>query len=380
MPALPGWTRCEIDRNLRTETSSLAAYCLGTWTATVDDALLVAAAVEFCDRTVRRSVRVWGRTISLRIPVHESENWRRKEVGPILERLLKVLTGDQWQIKFLDRKTPARPPPSATFEIPDSSSVVIPFSDGLDSLAVSTLMERDYGSDLIRIRVGNLSRARNCVGTHAPQFAHVPYKVVFENRGAVEPSFRSRGFKFMLACAIAAFFSQTDTIVMTESGQGAIGPVLVPVGHYYEDVRSHPQFAGLMTSLVRALFNHRVEYRFPRLWHTKAETLAEANPLLADANSLVRTRSCWKDARHASVSGQLRQCGACASCMLRRMSMHSAGIVEEKESYVLEQLSRLQLSRRIGRKCKERGGKRCLPSGCCCRCPTPRASRQTFPA
>ena len=40
-----------------------------------------------------------------------------------------------------------------------------------------------------------------------------------------------------------------------------------------------------------------------------------------------------------SVSGKRRQCGVCAACMLRRMSVHAAGLTECRQSYVWEDLT-----------------------------------------
>ena len=39
------------------------------------------------------------------------------------------------------------------------------------------------------------------------------------------------------------------------------------------------------------------------------------------------------------MHGKLRQCGLCAACLLRRMSMHAAGIDEPKHTYVIADLT-----------------------------------------
>jgi hypothetical protein len=39
------------------------------------------------------------------------------------------------------------------------------------------------------------------------------------------------------------------------------------------------------------------------------------------------------------VAGKKRQCGVCAACLLRRLSVHGAGLSEPKETYVWENLS-----------------------------------------
>ena len=127
---------------------------------------------------------------------------------------------------------------------------------------------------------------------------------------------------------------------MPESGQGTLGPSLVPVGQEYEDYRNHPLFTDLISTFLFALFGHTVRFTYPRLWYTKAETLAEfVGKCPENGSNWVETRSCWQGQRHVSVSGKMRQCGICAACMLRRMSVHAAGLSECKQSYVWEDLT-----------------------------------------
>jgi len=81
-------------------------------------------------------------------------------------------------------------------------------------------------------------------------FAFVPYRVRYGARGSVETSARSRGFKFALLSGVAAYLSQAQQVVVPESGQGALGPVLVPVGQGYEDYRNHPLFTDRMGRIL----------------------------------------------------------------------------------------------------------------------------------
>ena len=126
---------------------------------------------------------------------------------------------------------------------------------------------------------------------------------------------------------------------MPESGQGTLGPALVSVGQAYEDYRNHPVFTNCMETFLSALFQHEIRYTYPRLWHTKAETLAEFVENCPDGPNWTQTRSCWQRQRQVSVSGKMRQCGICAACILRRMSVHAAGLTECKYSYVWEDLT-----------------------------------------
>ena len=62
---------------------------------------------------------------------------------------------------------------------------------------------------------------------------------------------------------------------MPESGQGALGPSLVPVGQAYEDYRNHPMFTDKMSVFLKALLDREFRFEFPRLWSTKGQTLRE---------------------------------------------------------------------------------------------------------
>ena len=69
--ARAGWTPCEIGTNLMFSAESLASYFFAAWEPVIFDALLLAAAVEFCDKTQRRPALGWGRYIALNLPVHD---------------------------------------------------------------------------------------------------------------------------------------------------------------------------------------------------------------------------------------------------------------------------------------------------------------------
>ena len=97
-----------------------------------------------------------------------------------------------------------------------------------------------------------------------------------------------------------------------------------------------------MVVFLSALFGHEVRYIYPRLWHTKAETLAEFVANCPDGSNWMETRSCWQSQRQVSVSGKRRQCGICAACMLRRMSVHAASLTECRQFYVWENLTTAQ--------------------------------------
>jgi hypothetical protein len=339
--ARSGWISCGIGTNLIFNSHTLASYFLAKWEPKMFDLLLLAAAAEFCDKIQRRPALGWGRNFELRLPVHDPDLWSQKNVYDSLHDALEFLTGDRWRITFVKRRKPANPPRQELFVLPTDAEAVIPFSEGLDSRAVGALMAQKYGTRLVRVRLGSKTKdqPKDASGRKQP-FKAVPYDVKSGESRFVESSARSRGFKFAILSGAAAYFSKAGKVVVPESGQGALGPTLVPVGQAYEDYRNHPLFMKRMTVFFEALLGYDVLFDFPRLWFTKGETLS-AYMALSDGNNLewTITRSCWQDNRFVSVNNKRRQCGICAACMLRRLSVHSANLKEGNETYIWENLS-----------------------------------------
>lgn len=332
-------TLCRIGEHITFDADGLQTYQNGGWRPIVYDAMLVAAAVEACDHSRARANMDWGRRFTVHVPVHDPKLWNSVSVKGALVRALKMLTGDSWTFDFTQTSTPQEGPPQSHFGFPEQVDAVIPFSDGLDSLAVSTVVERTRNDRTIRVRVGSSKIERPKPGDLAQPFANVPFKVTRIKLGNGESSGRSRGFKFAVLSGIAAHLVGAKRIIVPESGQGALGPVLVNVGQGYFDRRTHPQYTSLMSDFFEALLGVRVEFEHPVLWNTKGESLAAYKALVAGNDIWKKTRSCWKDARHASLNGDHRQCGVCAACMLRRTSLHAAGYDEDPTTYIWEDLS-----------------------------------------
>ena len=327
-----GQVRCEIGTNIKFRMDDLASYFFADWDATVYDALLLAAAVEFADKTLPLRALTWQRKFELNIPVHEPTLWNDSSVSETLKDALAFLTGDLWHVSFHKRRKAADRPQQEHFLLPQITTAVIPFSDGLDSRAVAGLMAREMGDKLVRVRLGTKDYDGHLPGKRP--FTSVPYDVKPEKKNFFESSARSRGFKFALLSGIAAYLAKAGQIIVPESGQGALGPALVVVGQAYEDYRSHPLFTARMEKLLHALLGYHVRFEFPRLWHTKAETLRKFVNECDDGSSWNETWSCWQQNRHSSVDGKRRHCGVCAACMLRRLSVHAAGLTEPPETYL----------------------------------------------
>lgn len=340
-----GWMRCEIGRHIRFTTTSLESYFFEEWRPVIFDLLLVAAAIEFCDRRQPRPTLGWTRQFEVRIPVHEPERWSAPGVSGPLHNALSLLTGDVWSIAFTARRDKHPAVRQTSLPLPSSAQAVIAFSKGLDSRAVAGLIAAEMGDSLVRIRLGPEVKDKLAAKNQRAPFTSIPYSVGGSDIRLPETSARSRGFKFAVITLAAAHLAKVRRIVIPESGQGALGPVLVPVGHAYPDYRNHPQFTNLMEIFASQLLDSTIGYEFPRLWFTKGETLAAYVALEPKSTVWSNTWSCWQQSRQASVDDEKRkrQCGICAACMLRRMSVHAAGLNEDPSRYIWERLNTLKL-------------------------------------
>jgi hypothetical protein len=332
----------DLDQNLEFSIEALRSYAFARWEPVIYDAMVVSAAVEFADLSVKRPSRGWARRIALRIPVHDPARWSDPAVSITLHDALGFLTGDFWTLEFVKRSKTVPAPIQECLPFPRPTEAVIAYSDGMDSRAVAGLAGKVLGDKLVRVRVGSKAADKTLDGQLLP-FARVPYrfkKIKTSNR---ESSARSRGFKFAMISGLAAYLANARQILIPESGQGSIGPALVTVSHAYPDYRNHPLFTTRMARFLAALLKNPVDFMFPRLWNTKGETLREFTAL-PDSDSWRTTKSCWRDVRWSALDHKHLQCGICAACMLRRMSVHAAGLREEDGIYICTDLSASSLA------------------------------------
>jgi 7-cyano-7-deazaguanine synthase in queuosine biosynthesis len=332
-----GATAAWIGETLKFSTEGLESYFFSGWRPDLFDLLVVAGAIEFCDVSYGRPELGWARNFHVRVAVHDPLLWTKPSVMRALIDAAGFLTGDVWSFEFVQRKRDEARVGQGTFELPTGARIIMPYSDGLDSRAVATIIEAKEKLGLVRVRLGTFGADRRTHNRRARPFMAVPYEVKLEKRARRESSARSRAFKFAVVTGIAAALAQVDRIVVTESGQGALGPVLAVTGQAYPDYRVHPAFTVRMERLFQALLDRQVHFEYPRLWSTKGQTLAEASAL--GSFDWLDTRSCWQSSRQTGFEGRRRQCGVCAACMLRRMSMHAANLAELPSTYIWENLS-----------------------------------------
>lgn len=322
-----------IEEDIRFRTQVLDALAEGGCRAVHYDLLLVCAAVEYADRHWKRTSD-WHRYLHVTIPVIELTQWQSESVQTSLRRALKLLTGDSWSFEFVQSSnTEASKWRQMHLDVRCVKTFAIAYSEGLDSRAVAALCGDQ--NEALCIRVAKRHQDHR-YGENI--FTEIPFAV--KNTTPRESSFRSRGFQFAAMTALAAHIRNVTRIVVPESGQGALGPVMLPLHRQYADYRNHPRYFRLMEVFIKALLDHEVHFEQPRLWSTKGQTLTAFLQLPNRRHvDLIDTRSCWQTRHVVNVGGVRRQCGLCAACLLRRFSLYAAGVEEPTSTYVVKDLT-----------------------------------------
>jgi 7-cyano-7-deazaguanine synthase in queuosine biosynthesis len=324
----------EIGKEIVFDPTILDTYHYDGWQPVHHDLLVVCAAVEFADRRCARPGTHWFRTFHITVPVLEPGTWQRPDVQAYLSDTLRHLTGDDWHFSFVHAESSAvNKPRQRSLPFANSKQFAIAYSNGLDSRCVSGIF--DKGDIAVRVRVTN-SKDKTKQGERP--FDQIPFKVKLVS--SRESSVRSRGFKFAAITAIAGHLSGVSEIIVPESGQGALGPVLLPLHNVYADYRNYPTFFRKMERFIKVLLGYTVAYKQRRLWYTKGQTISAYLTQPGKIPEYVlRTRSCWQQRWNVRLEGEFRQCGLCAACLLRRMSMHAACVDEPSATYTFADLT-----------------------------------------
>jgi 7-cyano-7-deazaguanine synthase in queuosine biosynthesis len=306
-----------LGRDIRSQPSEIARHCLANHRGISEDIATVAESIALADRLFPRyRSNGWSRSITLEIPVFELATFRRREVVEALDDAVHFLTGDLWHIQFIQRSGQPLSQAVLPFERVEYRFVT-PYSDGLDSFAQATLLASQFGErSILKLRSARIgqdsARLKQPVLRVPRSLGSMPKK---------EQTYRSRPFVFFSFAGIGAFVAGAEAIVVGESGQGALGPALLPYGGEWPFRSTHPGFLKRMERYLSLAFSRETRVDQPQLWRTKGEVLR----LLQEKELLGRwqeTRSC--SLRPANKHGA-RACGFCGGCMLRGLAIHSAG-------------------------------------------------------
>lgn len=317
------------------DTSHLQRYCFRTNDEALEDLTSVLSAVRAADRSVlRRHVDGWARDLVVNAAVNNLKLWRSREVTRALTDTLGFLTADHWSFTFTHRKPEERVPRQYhVVAPPEQPRVFMPFSNGLDSFAIAKELESELTPlELVLVNVRMKSRPTkwsNLVRRKKLDLHTVEVAAYAPDPRRAEPTFRTRPFIYDLLAAYGAVIAPPARVVIPENGQGSFGGSLVPLGAEAPHRSCHPGFTARLARFIGLLTDTEVKFDHPALFLTKGQVLANLAKLDADTDHwLAAHRSCSYDARHSSSCNQLMHCGVCGNCILRRVSLRAAGVID----------------------------------------------------
>jgi 7-cyano-7-deazaguanine synthase in queuosine biosynthesis len=218
--------------------------------------------------------------------------------------------------------------------IPRQSSVAL-FSGGLDSFAGTAAHLQAHPEQLL-VLVSGFSNARQrkqqrkqvdiLTRGRQRQLMHVPvsYSLHHCDESTEENTQRTRGFLFLTLGSVIAIAAGMDRLLVFENGVGALN-----LHHDWTQLDTmssrpvHPVTLSFISALACLIAERPFHIQNPFLYSTKAEMLRlpgvkQLGPWLRD------TFSC--DSFPLRNQPEVGQCGRCTSCLLRRLSLTSAGL------------------------------------------------------
>ncbi|WP_229030223.1 Qat anti-phage system QueC-like protein QatC [Pasteurella multocida] len=309
----------------------------------VMDFLTIALAVTAADTFVLRkdTANGWCRSFSITLPLCQPDIWQVNKLH--LERILHFLSGDIWQFNFqADGQLPPQPYKlngrTKLVDLINKDSVCL-FSGGLDSaIGAIDLLTQDYSPVLVSHSYkGDKSHQQMIVekfrqSRYVNQFSqfNAIAQPRLNNGGTTEITMRTRSLNFLAFAVVSAYALQEVVqkgidIFVPENGVISINAPLTPRRVGALSTRTtHPYFIQEIQKLFTAV-NIPFTLKNPYQFKTKGQMIAECENLPLLQQIIPDTVSCshWKRKN--------QQCGVCVPCLIRRASLHYAGITNDAE-------------------------------------------------
>lgn len=291
----------------------------------VSISMAVTAADTFIDRN--EAPDGWARPIKLLVALADPHRWQ--PTIPTLERALRFLSGDEWELHFDSGgvSPPAFRPRISSPVIVDGCDCACLFSGGLDSLIGAldliadgrrpVLVSHAYAGDAARQETMMLS-----IGKDAVRFgAQANPKARLGRMNDVQ--MRTRSFNFLAMGVLAALATPGPvgrrTLFVPENGLIAINPPLTNRRIGALSTRTtHPHYLDLIQQVLD-MVELDVELSNPYANVTKGEMITSCKDQKRLRELAFGSVSCgkWKRTR--------QQCGRCVPCLIRRASFSAAG-------------------------------------------------------
>lgn len=307
------------------------------------DFLTIAMAVTAADTFVLRknTANGWCRSFSITLPLCQPDIWHTNKTH--LEHILHFLSGDIWQFDFqAGGQLPPQPYKlngrTKLVDLRNKDSVCL-FSGGLDSaIGAIDLLEKGHSPILVSHSYkGDKSRQQAIIqklnqSDYINQFSqfNAIAQPHLNNGGITEITMRTRSLNFLAFAVVSAYALQEVVqkgidIFVPENGVISINAPLTPRRVGTLSTRTtHPYFIQELQKLFTAV-NIPFTLKNPYQFKTKGQMIAECTNLPLLQHIIPDTVSCshWKRKN--------QQCGVCVPCLIRRASLHYAGITNDAQ-------------------------------------------------
>lgn len=332
------------------------------------DLMVVAVMVHALDTRVSRAANAqdaWTRELRLVVPVSDPARWRA--AAPVLERMLRFLTGDHWEARFRARPrglASVSPAALPNVEVPDFDGVSL-YSGGLDSLigALDTLAGRarplfvsHKGDGAVSGPQGALFQAMlEAVARARPTNRKGPlsglrYGLRFERNliAGSEDTTRGRSFLFLALGAFAGSgLPAAFSLRIPENGLIALNVPLDPTRIGSNSTRTtHPYYLRRWNELLGAIGIPGTVTN-PYWDRTKGEMVRRCAMPDQLRELIPLSVSCAHPSLKRFNRDGKSHCGTCVPCVIRRAAIEAAlGAGNDPTGYRCEDLTAETLSAR----------------------------------
>lgn len=295
------------------------------------------------------SVNGWSREIEVEFPVESLDlfNGGKNE----LEQLLSFLTGDYWQISFIQRDvTPLFVNTKKVYsnDYRKSHKRISLFSGGLDSL-IGVIDQLAKSKDRM-VLVSHYDATFKGAKSDQDKIDKILYKKyshyhllqtrvdlegydINGNKINTETTLRSRSFLFLCqAVFVASSIEDGKEILIPENGTISLNHPLTPSRRSSCSTRTaHPYYLIKVIDFISKLgLNHLIKNEYEM--KTKGEMLEECidNDILRATYK--KSCSCAKRGTRKDIRDVMtgtNHCGICMPCIYRRVALHRIGIDDE---------------------------------------------------
>lgn len=303
----------------------------------------IALAVASADKSITRmgSADGWTREIDLTIHLCNPNIWETARTE--LERTLRFLTGDFWNLTF---NGDGINPPRAKKRKQYNCDCVSLLSGGVDSLVGAIDLTTDKRKPIFVSQVvsGDAQTQRDYAEKIRHESPHFQWNQnIHPPRGEYERSTRGRSIVFFAFAAIAASAIESNPeaptdIYIPENGFISLNIPLNPgrMGSFSTKT-THPVYMkGLQNIWNKTGIN--LQLKMPYQYKTKGEVLVECKNQKLLKNLVFQSVSCGKYRVY-----KMQHCGRCVPCLVRRAAInHWRKIDNTSGGYYSPELERIE--------------------------------------